>query len=76
MNFGPVTYIQTESDAYEPTVLWNRWAQKLGGAYDICGEIALCHRADNTGAHSAKCILGLKKLLDGPLLLSFYKEDM
>ncbi len=28
MNFGPVTHIQTESNAYEPTVHTHRWAQK------------------------------------------------
>ena len=32
--FGLVTYRQTESDAYEPTVHWHRWAQK-------CVHIAL-----------------------------------
>ena len=29
VNFGQVTDIQTESDAYEPTVHTHRWAQKL-----------------------------------------------
>ena len=28
LNFGQVTDIQTEYDAYEPTVLMHRWAKK------------------------------------------------